>query len=381
MLFEVKIEKYAPPGDGLGYYQGKAVFVPGTMIGDIVLVSPVKTRKNHILARVIKILTPAEKRIEPRCPHHELCGACSLLHMELEDQLDLKKAMLLEMLERNHLNVNPVLEPAPSNDNFRYRAQLSYKEGTLGFSQRNSHQVVAVPDCRVLSQGIKEAMKRLPLNRSKNQEFRLLESRSNPSVAAAIVGGKKVTIVPGFPGSVIENYGFGEIELKCQEFAQSNPEVTGKVLETILKNVDESHRVTELFCGSGTFSIPLAMKTKQVFAYEHSREAIRMAKKNARLQDLQNIEFQALDLNKKDINKQVEIIVTDPPRIGMSPSTLKKIIDSTASRIVYVSCNPSTMIRDIKTLTQKGRFVLEEIIGFDMYVHTTHLEVVGILNR
>lgn len=381
MLFEVKIEKYAPPGNGLGYFQEKAVFVPCTMKGDVVLVSPVKTKKTHIFARVVKILTPARGRIDPQCPHYEFCGACSLLHMNLEDQISLKKSMLLEMLERSDLLTEITMVSAPAGEHFRYRAQLSFKEGTLGFSRRNSHQMIAMPECRVLSRGIKGNLNRLPLKRSKNQEFMLLESKSNQAVAAAIIGGKKGSIVPGFPGSVVENYGYGEIELRCQDFAQSNPAVTGKVIEKILDFVDDSKLITELYCGSGTFSMPLAGKATKVFAYEQSREAIRMAKKNAQKHGLDNIEFEAVDLNKKKFNMGVDIIVTNPPRIGMAATVLNKIVDSTASCLIYISCNPATMIRDIKTLINQGEFRLHEVTGFDMYVHTTHLEVVAILNR
>ncbi|MCP4295301.1 MAG: hypothetical protein GY786_06820 [Proteobacteria bacterium] len=96
---------------------------------------------------------------------------------------------------------------------------------------------------------------------------------------------------------------------------------------------------------------------------------------------MKNIQFIALDLNKKPANFQSDTIVTDPPRIGMAPSVLKIILESSASKLVYISCNPSTMIRDIKTLTGKGDFRLKELTGFDMYPHTTHLEALAILDR
>ncbi len=149
MQFELEIEKYVPPGDGLGFYKEKAVFVPATAPGDIVRVYSLKEGKKSITAALQEVLTPSPDRCDPPCPHFHTCGGCSLMHLPYETQLELKRQMLVEVLENHGIQQIPEIVPSPHITGFRYKTRVRCVEGRLGFSERNSNRVVEVPECRI----------------------------------------------------------------------------------------------------------------------------------------------------------------------------------------------------------------------------------------
>ncbi len=381
MLFEVEITKYVPPGDGFAIHNDKAVFVPASAVGDVVNVYAVKEKNKFIIAAIKNIVSPSPDRIDANCPHYLLCGGCSLMHLSYRNQLDLKKQMLVELFANYNLEIKPDIIPSPEQDHFRYRTQLRCVEGKIGFSERNSNKVVEITDCRILSKGISEALKKLKNLGRRECEYMLLESAETGEVAVSIMEGRKTTSLPGFPSSLEENYGFGMVELHSDGFAQSNPLVTRLIVQRLLNECKETDLICELYCGCGTFSIPVALHTKALFGFDISASSINTAKKNAEQNKLRNTEFKSCNLEKESSLPEADTIIVDPPRKGLGKNILKQIGKSKAAKLIYISCNPATLARDIKVLRDSAGFDVSAVTGYDMYCHSTHLEVFAVLNR
>jgi 23S rRNA (uracil1939-C5)-methyltransferase len=381
LQFELEITKFVPPGDGQGIHNGKTVIVPGTAPGDVVRVYSLKENKRRISAALQEVLTPSDDRCDPPCPHFHLCGGCSLMHLSYERQLDLKCQMLTEVLKSNGIDWKPHVLPSPQSVNFRYKTRVRCVDGRLGFSERYSNRIVEIPECKILSQGISAALLQIGSLSRANTEFHLLQSGNTGEVAVSVLEGNDLAPLPGFASSVEENYGFGPLTLHSHGFVQSNPFVTTELIKDLQIACRNAERVVELFCGCGTFSLVLATLASRLYGYDVSPLAIQTAKSNFERLHLANGEFKAGDLNRLKKLPVAETIVVDPPRKGMGKHVCRLINRSKAGRLVYVSCNPASLARDIRELVEQGGFKLDDLKGYDMYCHATHLELMAVLSR
>ena len=381
MTIELEIVKNVPPGDGFGYHNGKAVFVPAASVGDVVLVEPVKEKKRFIIAALKKVLTPSKDRIDAECPHYELCGGCSLMHLPMEKQLALKQQMLLEVLANNQIEAVPAIVPSPEAFQFRHRTQFTCKDGVVGYSARSSNQIVEIQQCSILSPGNQALISQLKQLGRIHCEFELLESAARQTVTVSVREKQKSEPLAGYPPTITEDYGYGPITLTSSSFSQSNPFVTRLIITDLLKEVNSQNDICELYCGSGTFSIPLAATVNTLIGYDFSASAIAAAENNASLNGLDNATFKRLNLEKNNKISKTECVVLDPPRKGLSPNIIRMIGRSSARKLIYVSCNPATFARDAKELIQSHGFQLSQLKGYDMYCHSTHLELMAVLSR
>ncbi len=381
MRFELEIIKYVPPGDGFGYHGEKAVFVPETSPGDLVEVTVVREKKKFIIAALDKIITPATNRIDPSCPHYEDCGGCSLMHLSIEDQVELKQQMLKEVFNRYGFQITPEFVTSPATYQSRYRTKIKCQDGVVGFSAKNSHRVTPITGCRILSAGIMKELDRLSALGRSNCEFSLLQSRQNGELAVSVSENRRQVPLPGFPSSITEDYGFGPLKLKSSGFAQSNPFITKLIINALVEEVDQEQALCELYCGGGTFSLPLAGKVRKLTGIDISEASIRLAKENADLNQLDNTFFIAANLEKEMKLPKCDCFVADPPRKGLGQFLILQIGKSEADRFLYVSCNPATLARDAEILSQNFGFKLSGLTGYDMYCHSTHCEALAVFER
>ena len=384
------IEKFAPPGNGLGFYRGKAVFVPLTLPGDEVEVRVEKEKKSYLIGRLERVVRPGEKRREPSCSHYRECGGCDLLHLAYVDQVDLKRRMLNELLE--HAGVTgcgPVtFRAAPAEGiGSRHRALFHYdrKLRFFGFRPRRRHQVVAIDNCRVLAPGLKtlldELNRRTNLPPATTGVYGLASSTGE--FAAALVRGRKITSLDMIGETIFEDYGFGRIELTAAGFAQNNPGITGRLAADLVDSLPEPGELAELYGGSGTFTLALAARDHQVTVYESDRRAVARARRNlAAAGRKQQVRLLCAKVEEVSFAAPFTAIIADPPRGGLPAPVRRKIIASPASHFLYVSCNPATLTRDLAEL-QSGPegFSRCSLSAYDMYPGTTHLEVLARLSR
>ena len=389
-LIPLTIEKYAPPGNGLGFFRDKAVFVPRAVVGDELLVRIEKEKKRYILGSMEAVVKPSPERCQPSCCHYEVCGGCDLLQLSALDQLDLKKMMLLEVLAGVGI-LEPVdMVAAPESSFYRHRAVFHCdREKNIGFLRRRSHRVVSVPDCIVLASGLKKLLLQL-LNdpgllpdglttcyalANRNGDFAAMGCRGRFRAG-------NLKSIRTISETLREDYGFGGLELAAAGFAQVNPSVVNLIIRDLIDHCADLNTVAELYGGSGTFSLPLAQVVKSLTVYESDALAVARGRGNAERNKLTNIRFVSERAEKIVFTKSLDALVVDPPRVGLHAAVIDNIVKSPVRKLVYISCNPATLARDLAQLKAAiGNFTLHSIKAYDMYPGTTHLEVMAVLYR
>lgn len=424
-LVEVVIEKLVYGGSGLARLaDGQTVFVPGVLPGERVRASIRKKRKGVLEASLVEVLTPSRDRIAPPCTGEQQCTGATWPHIAYPAQLRLKEEILLDSLKRTGgmapKRPLPIL-PSPLPDHYRLRTQFNVRmkgqQQRIGFFRQGSYDLIEVSEAflihplidRVLS-GIRNMAERLPLlqeihiNISPASEAHLLvfsSLQTLPSMEGFFSDLRKaVPEVIGITGFANRKKAFSlgknqltldmeGITLKATEgnFYQVNWEQNRNMVRTVLDfaALTNTETVLDLYCGIGNFSLPLARQAKTVVGIESGFSAIEDAKANAALNRITSAEFIADDMDKglKMLlarKMRADVIVLDPPRAGATLKTLERVLAFVPKKIIYVSCNPSTLARDLKFFHLFG-FRLDRLQPVDMFPYTYHIECVAEMVR
>lgn len=429
-----KIDTLVYGGDGLGRAaDGRAVFVPYTVPGDRVRYHVRRAYKRYIKAELVEVLEPGNSRQEPLCPHFGTCGGCEWQMLSYARQCTWKHHLLEQNLAHS-LGAEAVRAlrdflPAPAHIGYRCRAQLKCAEvaGTFvpGFYRSGTHKVTDLYACPVLHPRLQALLwplrqllnrspygahiSRIDISTGDNGGVRVVfhclakvdsfvkwvKKRTAAWEAAILVvratdislhqarpvcvqGREELSFNPEASGLCLE-YGAQDF---CQVNLAQNRALVAQVLE--VAGVDERTTVYDLYCGVGNFALPIARQAGLVVGVEANSQAIKRAQHNACAHDLANTHFIAEDVGRFLADTPVDlpppdVVVLDPPRAG-AKAAVTLLENSTAGRIVYVSCDQQTMLRDITILTRSG-FVLKFVRGVDMFPHTHHCEVVAMLER
>ncbi len=422
---EVVIEKLVYGGSGLAHLvDGQTVFVPGVLPGERVRANIRKKRKGVLEASLVEVLAPSRDRINPPCTGEKQCTGATWPHIAYPAQLLLKEEVLLDSLKRTGgmapKQPLPILA-SPHPDHYRLRTQFNVrmKDQTqrIGFFRQGSYDLIEVTEAflihplidRVLTE-IRKRVDRLPLL----QEIHI---NISPAGEAHLLLFTALTSYPSLYGffsdlrtalpEVIGITGFANrkkvfslgknqltldvegITLKATEgnFYQVNWEQNKNMVRTVLNfaELTGSETVLDLYCGIGNFSLPLARQAKTVIGIESGFSAIEDAKANAALNRITNTEFIADDMDKglKMLlarKLRADVIVLDPPRAGATLKTLERVLAFVPKKIIYVSCNPSTLARDLKFFHLFG-FRLDRLQPVDMFPYTYHIECVAEMVR
>jgi len=424
-LIEVVIEKLVYGGSGLARLaDGQTVFVPGVLPGERVRANIRKKRKGVLEASLVEVLAPSPDRIIPPCAGEKQCTGATWPHIAYPAQLRLKEEILLDSLKRTGgmapKRLLPIL-PSPRSDHYRLRTQFNVRmrdqKQRIGFFRQGSYDLIEVTEAflihplidRVLT-GIRKLAERLPqlleihINISPANEAHLLfftELKSYPAMDGFLGDLQKaVPEVIGITGFANRKkvFSLGKnqltldmegITLKATEgnFYQVNWDQNRNMVRTVLDfaALTNSETVLDLYCGIGNFSLPLARRAKTVTGIESGFSAIEDAKANAALNRITNTEFIADDMDKglKMLlarKMRADVIVLDPPRAGATLKTLERVLAFVPKKIIYVSCNPSTLARDLKFFHLFG-FRLDRLQPVDMFPYTYHIECVAEMVR
>ncbi len=427
VIEDLKIESLAYGGNGLGYHDGKVVFVPQASPGDRVSCRVVKSKKRFAEARIEKVLEPSAERCLPTCPVFGLCGGCQWQHLPYETQYRWKAKIFSDLLQRqagvDRANIRSLLA-APEPWNYRSRAQLKLQvtdeELSMGFYRRGSHAVIDHQECPILDPRLNQAatvfrrilkgnrqcryMPQLDLGIGDDGQVRaVLHYRgnqldsvteylrfhiSNTGIALClqeapkampqlVCGDEDLSIHVGDPPLALA-YGPGG-------FAQVNLEQNRALVQTVTAAVQESGamRVLDLYCGMGNLSLPVARLVDEVVGVEDFAPAIVKARANATCNDIENATFHnfsavgAVAQLTKDSG--FDLVMLDPPRNGAF-DVMADLLVSRPRHILYVSCEPPTLVRDLKPLLAGG-YAVEWSQAFDFFPQTHHIESVTLLRR
>lgn len=416
---QIEIESLAFGGLGLAKEDGKVFFVRGGLPKDVLEIKIIKDKGKYAEAVISKIIEPSPDRIEPSCPVFNLCGGCQLQNLNYHAQLREKEYILKETLWRLGGLHDALIEPIISSPNkFRYRNKVTlstwfYKgHWHLGYNQKGSTRKVPIDSCpistnivdktikriyqvlvslgdphfpldkiHVSSNGVKSQITLVPLHNRKGDTLKTLHrhlKRHTETENVSIAGIGET----GFEFSILDN----QFMTTPSAFTQVNSSVNELMIQTVLEwaELTESTTVLDLYSGIGNFSIPLAKASKEVLGVEISRNSVKLANKNLELNSIKNIVFQNASSEDaitilNDQEETFDLVVLDPPREG-SKEIIDGLVKLAPEKIIYISCDPATLARDLKKLGELGYKIIK-IRPFDMFPQTFHIESVTLLAK
>lgn len=378
--FEIRIEKIVPGGYGFGFAENSAVFVALAAVGDYLRVRVREKKGKAIFAEIVEIIEPSPQRIEAPCPYFGVCGGCDFQQMNYEAQLESKAAIVRDCLSRiGKIAYEKEIEIIGSPHEFNYRARAQWHVDTrdkkIGYFKRHSHQIVDIEKCPILVSELQNKLADFRENLNWG-EFWSEKVEIETASSGAEVSVYSAELIE--PTDEISFTAHGEKYFyDATSFFQGNPFLIEKLIEVAAGGAG-GKTALDLFCGVGLFSLPLARKFERVFAVEANPKAIDFARKNAENALLQNVEFFAENtaefLNENDFGA-IDFILLDPPRTGAEPATVEKILQIKPENISYVSCDPATLARDLRLLTESF-YTIESITVFDLFPQTHHVETV-----
>ncbi len=414
-------------GRGIGRHEGKAIFVPLTAPGDHVDCKVVKAKRRYAEAEVIELVTPSPLRREPPCPLFGTCGGCQWQHLPYQEQTRFKEQNFVDLMVRSKLveveHLKPIV-PAPDEWMYRNRIQLkchvSKDRLVVGFYRHGTHIVVDVDQCRLVSPSVQLALDALR-NELKDvprpdcisqvdigcgdddgvrlvfhvlpkgrQEIRtwLLKFSSRHGFNSCIQTGQgdSVEVVHG-QGDLTVLVDQPEMALRYGPggFVQVNSVQNRAMVDNMLALLDlqGDEEILDLFCGMGNFSLPLALRAGRLTGVESSSLSIEKARVNAAANKITNVEFYAADvasmISRYSSSEKLDIVVLDPPRTG-NYQAATQLLEMNPERILYVSCDPATLVRDLAPLVDGGYKIVSSQ-PFDLFPQTWHVESMTLLQK
>lgn len=443
-ILEARVEALASEGEGICRVNGVTVFVPGALPGDTVRLRIVKVKPRYAYGRLEEVLSPSADRIKSACQAFPKCGGCQLCHLSYEAQLLYKAQKVQDAIERiGHLTNVQVLPTKGMQEPFRFRNKSQYPvrsvdgKAVIGFYRRHSHDVVETDTClidRPENRRVIEALRRwmekfdIPAYDEEKgtglvrqlctrvaqagEEWMVIlvtREKSLPKAEALIdalrkalpnvksiyqnIQPEKNNVILGEESVLL--WGEATIEEKIGElyfrispnsFFQVNPLQTAVLYQEALDfaGLSGEEKLLDLYCGTGTISLFMAEKAKEVRGVEIVPEAIRDAKENALRNGIKNASFyvgKSEEVTPKLIREGFipDVIVVDPPRKGCDAALLKTILDTAPKRVVYISCDPATLARDLAVLCGEGDYRIDKVQPVDMFPWSVHVESVAML--
>ena len=399
---EVVIEKMNHQAMGIAKINGKVVFIPKVIVGDIVDIDIVKEYKNYSIGRVNKIIKKSAKRVDVLCPYYDICGGCSISAYTYHDELEYKVNNVIDIFKRNEIDIKPNIIKSDNRYGYRNKITLQVSNGIIGLYEEDSNKIVDVDKCLLVSDKLNEIIDIIKKNINVNKCNKIVIRDTYYGIMIIFYGsvnneevikylGNKVVSIYTYDNKYKCIYGekylyemIGEYKYRISpdSFFQVNSRTVNKlynkVVEYAIKN-EKKDNLVDLYCGTGTIGIYLSKYFNSIIGIELNKQAVEDAKENAKINGVNNIEFYAGDVG-KIINDQIkaDVIVVDPPRSGLDKRTKDILLKIKANKIVYVSCNPLTLARDIKELD--SGYKLGNITLVDMFPNTHHVECVCVLN-
>ena len=438
-LHTVTIDGYSSEGLGVARLDGRVIFVHGGVRGERCTVRVLKVLKNTAFARVEEIFSRSPDRIEPDCPHYPSCGGCDFRHVSYAEELEAKRRHVEDCLRRiggTDIQVEEIL--GGETDRYRNKSQFPVSaRGQAGFYRARSHQVIPAADCRLQApqaeavaravEGYLTACGVPAYDEERHRGFLrhiyVRTNREGQALVCLVVNGKELpcedelverirSACPDAAGIVLNtntrrtNVVLGEsyrtiwgedtledalcglrFRLAVPAFYQVNrpqaERLYGKAVE--LAGLTGRETVLDLYCGAGTITLVMARHAARVIGAELVPEAVENARENARANGVENAEFFCGDAGEiarrlAEGNLRPDVVVVDPPRKGLGEEVISTVAAMAPDRVVYVSCDPATLARDVKRFAGEG-YALKWATAVDMFPRTRHVETVALLAR
>ena len=395
---EIKIERLDDLGRGIGYVDDIITFVPSTIPGDIVDAKITKQHKKYKEAEVIRYLKFSEQRIPAPCPFFADCGGCTLQPLTYEDTIKYKVTKVKNLFLKKGVSIDPQVIINPKPYNYRNKISLKVINGKIGFYQVMSNNLVSIDECLISDEALNKCLKLLSSFNIKNGNI-VIRCNQKGEILIIITSKDQLNIASDFlkkhlnlRGIIINNklvYGedyfmeeINDIQYKVSydAFFQVNPYVASQLFAVVKNNINSGDKVVDLYSGVGTLSLNAALVAERVFGIEIVENAVEDAQYNALINDISNVTFLLGDASKlPNLNINFNKLIVDPPRSGLSKELIETILDVKPQNIIYVSCDPATLVRDYKLLEEA--YAIKKSYVLDMFSYTYHVETILILER
>lgn len=416
---ELEILDNGMDGEGIAKQQGKVFFVEGAISGEVVEVLPYQENKSFCKAKLLQVVRESKFRVLPKCKYYDICGGCSLQHMCNEYQIKIKTNNIKSLLKKSNLDIS-VNDCIKSEKQFGYRNKITlyYKNGNLGFYQKKSKNVVQINQCLLVDNEFNNLINVLNNFCKNNRQFAFVLKgitirQINNIYLINLILSKKINTdklenylilnkinyslyycvnnkndLPNYPCIFIggkEKVYLSEFDINYliypMSFLQVNNYVKKQIYNEILKNINVDEVVIDAYSGAGLLSAIISKKSKYVYAVEIDKSASQSCENLIKENNIKNLKSICGDCNieiKKLLKNNPDCIVLDPARKGVEKDILDAISQAKTKKIVYLSCNPATLIRDIKVLNSYG-YDIKFVQPYDMFPNTSEVETLVVL--
>jgi len=381
---EVTAERLAYGGFAVARHDGLALFVPFAAPGDRLVVEITELHDRHGKARIVEVLAPSPHRRAPRCRHFADCGGCQFQHVDYQEQLRQKAEFVHDALVRTGgLEVAPPIEVRHAAEwGYRARTQLKVHYRQLGFHRPFTNEIVEIEECPVLAAPLEQALPEL------RAALRALPDGQRVHQVEGACGHGGASWAPDLPGvrkDLVEHRVLGfRYFVEPESFFQGNHLLVDELVRHATADPAGSANGSarsglafDLYAGVGLFTLPLSRRFARVVAVEDERRAATLGRVNTKQNGCDNVHYyrETTERFLRQNKERPDLVLIDPPRVGCKPA-LKALLALAAPRFVYVSCDPTTLARDLKTLTMGG-YAIESVVAFDMFPQTFHVETVA----
>lgn len=388
---DVTIDRIVGDGKGIGFAEGKTVFVSRTAPGDHVRARVIRASKNVLHAVPERIYTPSDMRIEPACPYYDRCGGCDLMHIAYADQLETKVSMIEDALRRiAHLKTWPEIKVVGSPTEFGYRSraewQVSAENDLVGYFAENSRVIVDIEQCPILT----PMTNTLLMTLRDDVDAGLVPESAREYRGVATEFGTALEQTTTDRSAVLQQrVGEFDYRFSAECFFQANIPVAEALVRGVMHIANQARAgngyALDLYAGVGLFSLPLGKLFKRLIAVENHKPAVAYLKENLEHAGLtrSKVIMQSVEnWVSGDVSKygRVSFMVFDPPRTGAGPKAIDGFLRIRPTHIAAVSCDPATFARDIGGLIDGG-YELVSLTAYDMFPQTHHVEVLAHLKR
>jgi 23S rRNA (uracil1939-C5)-methyltransferase len=406
MIVEVQLTREIYGGDCISHMpDGRTLFVPFGIAGEKVRVEITEEKKNYYRGKIVQVLDPSASRITPRCIHFADCGGCHYQHLSYVDQLAVKQQVFTQQLERLGKIVNPPVNPivpSPAEWNYRNTVQFSISPaGKLGYQRAGSNSIVEIRECHLPLPPINQLWPQLEIDPASGIERASIRCGEGDELLLGIESreGNAPEFEVDFPLSVVfigaegnmllsgEDYSTlkvldREFRVSAESFFQVNTPMAEKMVAHVLGILGGRHfdHIVDAYCGAGLFSAFLAPRCDQLTGIELSESAC-----NDYAANLEEFENVSLYMGKVEqvlpsLDITPDLVLLDPPRAGLDPRAMEGLLKAKPAEIIYVSCDPATLARDLQKLIAEG-YSLQSVTPFDLFPQTYHVESISLLTK
>lgn len=393
---KVSIEKLDDLGQGITYINDKVCFIPNALPEELVDIEITEDKKKYQKAQIKKILKPSPNRQESSCPYNKLCGGCSLGHLKYDETINYKKEKLKNIIKKNtSLEIEPIFIKNNTIYNYRNKITLKIKDNEWGYYNSESHNFIKIKRCLLANNAINKIIENKNIFNIKfgdiiirtnnlNEILISIKTEENYEIELDKVNDLNIIgIVVNDKTIYGQNYFYHEInnvkyKISYNSFFQVNDYICSEIFN-ILNKLDLGNNILDLYCGVGSLGLSISKKVNKIYGIEIIENAIIDAKFNAKLNNINNVEYFVgkVEHNLKNIKDTIDTIIVDPPRKGLS--NINEIININSKNLIYISCDPVTLGRDLKELI--SFYEIEQVYALDMFPNTYHVESMIIMKK